>query len=451
MLNLSPLCGGLPPEIAWPYLKRVGEVVLPEALSRGRRHYDGPPPRSYYDPFDFDIDDDPYPIWKRLRDEAPLYHNDKYNFYALSRYEDVAPELTNWEVYRSGRGTTMDIIMSNIDFPPGVILFEDPPIHDLHRRLLSRVFTPRRMEAIEPLTREFCVRALDPLVGTGRFDFIENIGAMVPMRTIGYLLGIPEENQEEIRDRGGRQLTLKEGTFRPVPKDFLEHSHEMFADYIDWRVEHPSDDLMTQLLNAELEDEDGTRRLTRSEVLLYVSMIAGAGNETTTRLIGFMGQLLAEHPDQRREIVENPSLIPDGDRGGLALRSALAGAGALRRARRRMPRARRFRRARSCCCSTDQPIATSASIPMRDTFDIHRGAAHLSFGHGLHFCLGSALARMQARVVVGGGHQALAGLGSRLRQRRQGPHDQRAGLVEAARLHGLARYHRDTAATRTFR
>ena len=287
---------------------------------------------AYYDPFDFDIDDDPYPIWKRLRDEAPLYYNEKYNFYALSRYEDVAPELTNWEVYRSGHGTTMDIIMSNIDFPPGVILFEDPPIHDHHRRLLSRVFTPRRMEAIEPLTRDFCVRALDPLMGTGRFDFIENIGAMVPMRTIGYLLGIPEENQEEIRDRGGRQITLKEGTFRPVPKDFLEHSHEMFADYVDWRVEHPSDDLMTQLLNAELEDEDGTRRLTRSEVLLYVSMIAGAGNETTTRLIGFMGQLLSEHPDQRREIAREPVADSHGDRGGLALRSALAGAGALRRA-----------------------------------------------------------------------------------------------------------------------
>ena len=354
----------------------------------------------YYDPFDFDIDDDPYPIWKRLRDEAPLYHNDKYNFYALSRYDDVSRELTNWDTFRSGRGTTMDIIMSGIELPPGVILFEDPPIHDLHRRLLSRVFTPRRMEAIEPLTRDFCVRALDPLVGTGRFDFIENLGAMVPMRTIGYLLGIPEHNQEEIRDRGGRQLTLKEGTFRPVPQDFLEHSHEMFADYIDWRVEHPSDDLMTQLLNAEVEDDDGTRRLTRTEVLLYTSMIAGAGNETTTRLIGFIGQLLAEHPDQRRQIVDNPVADSHGDRGGLALRSALAGAGALRRARRRMPWHHRFPRARSCCCSTDQPTATNARYPDGETFDIHRGATHLSFGHGLHFCLGSALARMQARVAL---------------------------------------------------
>src|SRR6201995_2830355 len=165
----------------------------------------------YYDPYDPDIDDNPYPVWKRMREEAPLYFNEKYNFYALSRYEDVARELPNWATYRSGRGTTMDIILAGVELPPGIILFEDPPIHDLHRRLLSRVFTPRRMESIEPLTRDFCVRALDPLVGSGRFDFVENLGAMVPMRTIGYLLGIPEDSQEEIRDRGGRQLNLEEG------------------------------------------------------------------------------------------------------------------------------------------------------------------------------------------------------------------------------------------------
>ncbi|MDT5222193.1 MAG: hypothetical protein QOF15_4298, partial [Mycobacterium sp.] len=264
----------------------------------------------YYDPFDFDIDDDPYPVWKRMRDEMPLYHNEKYNFYALSRYEDVAPELTNWETYRSSRGTTIDIIMSGVQLPPGVILFEDPPLHDLHRRLLSRVFTPRRMEAIEPLTRDFCVRALDPLVGSGRFDFIENLGALVPMRTIGYLLGIPEDNQAAIRDRGGRAINLSEGAFKAVDQDLFVNSLEVFAEYIDWRREHPSDDLMTQLLNAEIEDNGVTRRLERTEVLMYISTIAGAGNETTTRLIGFIGQLLAEHPDQRREIVANPSLIP---------------------------------------------------------------------------------------------------------------------------------------------
>ena len=353
----------------------------------------------YYDPFDFDIDDDPYPTWKRLRDEAPLYYNDKYNFYALSRYEDVSRDLMNFDVYRSGRGTTMDIIMSGLQLPPGVILFEDPPIHDLHRRLLSKVFTPRRMESIEPLTRAFCVRALDPLVGSGRFDFVENLGAMVPMRTIGYLLGIPEADQQAIRDKGGSQLTLKQGTFRAVPQDFLEHSHQMFENYIDWRVDHPSDDLMTQLLNAEIEDDDGTRRLTRSEVLLYTGMIAGAGNETTTRLIGFIGQLLAEHPDQRRQIVENPSLIP------MAIEEVL-------RYEAPSPVQARYVARDIECHGTTIPAGSIMLLlngsanrderryPEGEKFDIHRGDTHLSFGHGLHFCLGSALARMQARVAL---------------------------------------------------
>ena len=122
----------------------------------------------YYDPFDFEIDDDPYPVWRRMREEAPLYYNERHDFYALSRWDDVARELPNWQTYRSGRGTTMDVIKSGLEVPPGVILFEDPPLHDLHRRLLSKVFTPRRMESIEPLVRQFCERALDPLVGAER-------------------------------------------------------------------------------------------------------------------------------------------------------------------------------------------------------------------------------------------------------------------------------------------
>jgi cytochrome P450 len=147
----------------------------------------------YYDPFDFTIDDDPYPAWKLLRDEAPLYYNEEYRFFALSRYVDVARELTNWETYRSGHGTTLDVILSGLEVPPGIILFEDPPLHDLHRHMLSRVFTPRRMEAVESLVRQFCARLLDPLIGADGFDFVGDLGASMPMRTIGYLLGIPED------------------------------------------------------------------------------------------------------------------------------------------------------------------------------------------------------------------------------------------------------------------
>ena len=353
----------------------------------------------YYDPFDFDIDDDPYPTWKRMRDEAPLYYNEKYNFYALSRYEDVARELPNWATYRSGRGTTMDIIMSGLEVPPGVILFEDPPLHDLHRRVLSRVFTPRGMEAIEPLARRYCERALDQLVGSSRFDFIADLGAQIPMRTIGYLLGIPEEGQQAVRDNTNQAIGLKDSSGYAVSENAFENSYQLFADYIEWRAEHPSDDLMTQLLNAEVEDEGEIRRLTRTEVLMYTSMVAGAGNETTTRLIGFIGALLSDHPDQRRELVADPGLIPG------AIEEVL---------RYESPSPVQARYVAHDVKCWDQAIPEGSIMlllngsanrderhfPDGERFDIHRRGAHLSFGQGLHFCLGSALARMQARVAT---------------------------------------------------
>jgi cytochrome P450 len=352
----------------------------------------------YYDPFDFDIDDDPYPIWKRLRDEAPLYRNEKYDFWALSRYEDVSRELPNWEAYRSGRGTTIDIIMSGIDVPPGVILFEDPPLHDLHRRLLSRVFTPRRMEAIEPLTRQFCARALDPLVGVDRFDFIENLGAMIPMRTIGYLLGIPEQEQGAIRDRTDSAIGLKDGAFNSVAAEAFEQSYQLFADYIDWRADHPSDDLMTQLMSAEIEDDGKIRRLTRTEVLMYTSMVAGAGNETTTRLIGFVGQLLADHPDQRRQIVDDMSLLPGAIEEVLRY-EAPSPVQARYVARDVECRGHTIAEGSIMLLLNGSANRDERQFPHGESFDIHRRGGHLSFGQGLHFCLGSALARMQARVA----------------------------------------------------
>lgn len=355
----------------------------------------------YYDPFDSAIDDNPYPVWKRMRDEAPLYYNDKYNFYALSRYEDVARELPNWQTYRSGRGTTADILFANIEVPPGILLFEDPPLHDLHRRLLSRVFTPRRMLAVEDLVRGFCVRELDPLVGAGGFDFIADLGAMMPMRTIGYLLGIPEQDQEKIRDRGGAYIELSEERDpAAVNAKLFEESIVVFAEYIEWRADHPSDDLMTDLLRAEIDEPAGTRRrLSRTEVLAYTAMIAGAGNETTARLIGYMGQLLSDHPDQRRELVANPSLIPSAVEETLRYEPP-------------SPVQARYVAQDAELYGTVVPEGSymlllngSANRDDRhfddpDRYDIHRQGGHLSFGQGLHFCLGSALARMEGRVAL---------------------------------------------------
>src|SRR5512147_2125510 len=196
----------------------------------------------YYDPYNVEIYADPYPVFRRLREEAPLYYNEPHEFYAVSRFDDVERAFLDPKTYISGRGAILELIKANITIPPGVLLFEDPPVHTVHRSLLSWVFTARKVAALEPKIREFCARSLDPLVGTGRFDFIADLGAQMPMRTIGMLLGIPEQDQEFIRDSVDANLRTEAG--KPMRRTDI--SGEMFADYIDWRAEHPSDDIMTE-------------------------------------------------------------------------------------------------------------------------------------------------------------------------------------------------------------
>ncbi len=361
----------------------------------------------YYDPFDIEIDKDPHPLWRRMREEAPLYYNDKHDFFALSRFDDVERALVNWDTYRSGRGSTLEIIKANVELPPGMILFEDPPIHDIHRGLLSRVFSPKKMNALEPKVREFCARSLDPLVGAGRFDFVTDLGAQMPMRTIGMLLGIPEEDQEAIRDQLDAGMRLEEGEEVRFDRGFDEVSVESYADgsqfaeYIDWRAKNPSDDLMTELLNAEFEDETGTtRRLTRQEVLLYVMLLAGAGNETTTRLIGWTGKLLAEHPEQRRAIVEDRSLIAN------AIEEILRYEAPSPVQARSVIRDVEHHGQTVLEGSVMVLLNGSANRDERqfvdaDRFDIHREIGHhVSFGYGIHFCLGAALARLEGRIAL---------------------------------------------------
>jgi cytochrome P450 len=355
----------------------------------------------YYDPFDHAIDDDPYPVWKRMRAEAPLYHNDKHGFYALSRYDDVARGLPDWQTYRSGRGTTADILFSGIEVPPGILLFEDPPLHDLHRRLLSRVFTPRRMVAVEDLVRRFCSNALDPLRDADGFDFVADLGAFMPMRTIGYLLGIPEEGQEQIRDLNDTLITVAsdQDAADDISPTVFQQSVAMFAEYIEWRSTHPSDDLMTELLNAEVDEPDGTRRrLERGEVLAYTAMIAGAGNETTARLIGFMGQLLGEHPDQRRELVADPSLISSAVEETLRYEPP-SPVQARYVARDVELYGHTVTEGSYMLLLNGSANRDESRFDDPDRYDIHRTGGHLSFGQGLHFCLGSALARLEARVA----------------------------------------------------
>jgi cytochrome P450 len=354
----------------------------------------------YYDPYDVGIHADPYPVFRRLREDAPLYYNEKYDFYAVSRYDDVERGLVDRDTYISGRGAVLEIIKANFPIPKGVFIFEDPPLHTVHRGLLSRVFTPKKMAALEPQARKFCADCLDPLIGAGGFDFVADLGSQMPMRMISMLLGIPEQDQEAVRDHVNAGLRTEAG--KPMaskPDDAL--SGAIFAEYIDWRTEHPSDDLMTELLNAEFEDEAGTkRRLTREEILTYVSVIAGAGNETTTRLIGWTGKVLAEHPDQRRELVRDPALIPNAIEEILRFEPPAPHVG------RTLSRDVEIHGKTVPAGAPMLFLVGSANRDDRryadgDRFDIHREVGqHLTFGFGAHFCLGAALARLEGRVAL---------------------------------------------------
>jgi cytochrome P450 len=357
----------------------------------------------YYDPYDFEIDKNPHPIWKRLRDEQPLYYNERYDFRALSRFEDVEQCSIDWKTYSSARGTVLELIKNGMQMPPGIFIFEDPPAHDVHRSLLTRLFTPRKISALEPKVRGFCARCLDPLVGSGGFDFIRDLGAQMPMRTIGMLLGIPEQDQEAIRDRIDDGLRLEESGMPDFQARFGDglNPGNVFEEYIEWRATHPSDDLMTELLHAEFEDETGTRRrLTRAELLSYIGLLAGAGNETTTRLIGWTGKVLAEHPDQLRQLAADRGLVPNAIEELLRFESPSPV-----QARYVTRDAEHYGRVVPAgsimLLLTASANRDDRKFPDGDRFDIHRSIDHhLAFGYGVHFCLGAALARLEGRVAL---------------------------------------------------
>jgi cytochrome P450 len=354
----------------------------------------------YYDTYDVAINADPYPVYRRLREEAPVYYNDTYDFFAVSHFADVEKGLLDAQTYISGKGGIIELIKADIEMPPGVIIFEDPPTHTIHRRLLSRAFTPRRVAELEPKIREFCANSLDPIMGTDRFDFIADLGARMPMQVISMLLGIPESDQEAVRDHVDANLRTEAGEPMQVSENFVTGA--MFADYVEWRAEHPSVDIMTELLNVEFVDEtDTVRKLTRNELLTYLEVLAGAGNETTTRLIGWTAKVLADHPDQRAELVADPSLIPNAIEEILRYESPAPHVG------------RCVAKQDLVVHGTEVPAGSvmlfllgSANrddrrFPKGDSFDIHRNdGRHLTFGNGIHLCMGAALARMEGVIAL---------------------------------------------------
>jgi cytochrome P450 len=307
--------------------------------------------------------------------------------------------LGNRDNFSSARGDVMEHIKSKSPIPKGMFIAEDPPLHGVHRGVLTRVFTPKRMSALEPQIRAFCAQTLDPLVGGGKFDFIRDLGGVMPMRVIGMMIGIPEEDILDVQANMEKNSHSTPG--KPMEmegRDFIGHQYE---DYIAWREKNPSDDLMTELLNIEFVDDVGTtRKLTRTEILVFLNLLVGAGNDTTNRLIGWMGKVLAEHPDQRRQVQENRTLIPQTIEE--LLRFEPPGPSVARYVTRdvemhgvKVPEGS-VMLALVAAANHDERKFVNA-----ETFDIHRERLpHMTFGFGFHNCLGNALARVEGRAAL---------------------------------------------------
>jgi cytochrome P450 len=348
----------------------------------------------FYDPTDPEVIRNPHPVFDRLREEAPLYHHETQDFYAVSRFEDVEDVLVNRDVFISRKGVTLQILRSGMEFP-GTLIFEDPPSHTIHRALLSRMFTNRRVAGLEDEIRQLCAEILDPLVGSGGFDLVSALSAEVPMQVIGMLVGIPPEDREGFRERVH--------TARDNPAMSLEESlsGSPFAPYIDERVKHPTDDIMSKLLTAEFEDENGQMTtLTREQLLAYINIVAAAGNETTNVLIAFAAQLLGDHPDERRKLVEDPSLIPNAIEETLRYEP-----NTLHNCRYVNEDVELYGQTVPAG-SFMVTLTPSANRDPRKFDDPHRYDVtrkidhHMSFGFGAHYCLGQALARLEARVAL---------------------------------------------------
>lgn len=283
------------------------------------------------------------------------------------------------------------------------MIFMDPPEHDRLRALVSRAFSPRRIAELEPTVREIVRGYLDPQVGGSGFDFVADFGAKVPMMVISAMLGVPPEDREQIRQWTDETLHREPGEVDPGPRigPILAQVGGYFLRYVNERREKPRDDMMTDLIEADIEDETGTkRRLADAELVAFIMLISGAGNETVARLLGFAGHTLARNPREREKLVERPGLIPN------AIEELL---------RYEAPSPVQGRTVMRDVEWYGTPIPAGSVIllltgsagrderqyPDPDRFDVEREVGrHMSFGYGTHFCLGASLARLEGRVAL---------------------------------------------------
>ncbi len=354
-----------------------------------------------FDPFDYEQDLDPYPIYRRMRDEAPCYHNERLDFWALTRYRDCLDAFIDWETYSSARGTVLEM-MDAPSLPP-LMIFLDPPRQTRLRNLVNRAFTPRRIVDLEPEIRKIACQHLDALVGLPRFDVVKEFTAKLPMDVISALLGIPPEDRDRVRGWSNDILHRDPGTGE-MPARSLEAQVNLlqyFSGCIEERQKRPREDMMTALIDATIQGADGKpEALTPDEITGFINLLATAGNETVTKLLATAFYWLNRFPEQRAILMREPEVIPNAVEETLRFDppSQYQGRTLTRDVElhgRLMPEGAKVMLINGASGRDER------EFPDPDRYDVRREIEmHLGFGYGRHLCLGINLARMEMRVAL---------------------------------------------------
>ncbi len=355
-------------------------------------------PRIDFNPYSYDIHEDPFPVYRQLRTHAPVYRNDALGFWALSRYDDVLAAFKDTQTFSNAQGVSLE--RSSMSDPSAVASFlaMDPPRHDQMRALVSRGFTPRRVVDLESRIRALTAGHIESFVSAGHCDVIQDLAAKLPMDVVGELLGVPPADRDELRHWADAVVHREEGSAE-IPPAALQASGQLlayFRELIAQRKQHRGSDLASALLDAEI---DGAR-LEDRDVIAFLFLMIIAGNETTTKLIGNALYWLWQNPSERERVRRAPALIPNWIEETLRYDSStqMLARTATHDCELRGERLRAGDRVLLLIGSANRDERAFANP---DVYDIARDSSqHLAFGKGTHFCMGASLARLETRVAL---------------------------------------------------
>jgi cytochrome P450 len=360
-------------------------------------------PQVIFDPFSEEYYNNPFDMYTRMRTDAPIWHSDEHDYYALSRHADVSAALKDHDAFSSSRGCDLAMVTSD-EPPPMSIIFMDPPDHRQMRSLLNKAFTPRAIQEQKETVVEQIDRYLSA-IDSDEFDVVQDFSGPFPVEVITRMAGVPEAYRQQVRHWIDAGLHREPGQIG-VSESGMQANIETGIYYyglVQERRANPQDDMISRLIDAEIMREDGTmQKLDDIEITGFATLLGGAGAETVTKLVGTAIVLFARNPDQWQKLLDDRSKVP------AAVEELLRFEGPVHyNVRYTLKEAH----VPSGTIPAGKPVfllsasanRDPAAFTNADSFDIDRNrteAQNLGLGYGIHSCLGAALARMESVVAL---------------------------------------------------